>query len=215
MALHAVDTLAVSDSLVREFTRQAAFDYKRELVQQETNYLDQFLRWLGNLFGDTFGTIEHDSNFEFLWWIGGAVALALLLWWLQQSRFALFRKTGDGDELDYDVEIDNIHEIDFDARIAAARQAGNRREVCRLLYLQTLKHLADGELIDWRPFKTPSQYTREVNDPVMRKMTNAFLCVRYGNFEATDGLCQQMAQWQQQLVTLIPAHEDEKGGEQA
>ena len=109
----------------------------------------------------------------------------------------------------------NIHEIDFDTRIAAARQAGNRREVCRLLYLQTLKRLADAEMIDWRPFKTPSQYTREVTDPALREMTNAFLRVRYGNFEATDGLCQQMANWQSHLVALIPADEAEKGGVQA
>ena len=214
MAKALTDTIAVSDSLVREFVSQSAYDYKRELVQTETNYLDSFLGWLDEQFGRTASTVQYDRDYEIIWWILGAIVLALLLWWLQQARFDLFKR-GDGDDkLDYDVQLDNIHEIDFETSLAEARRKGDYRQVCRLLYLQTLKRLSDGKVIDWQPFKTPSQYAREVANPTMRTMTNAFLRVRYGNFEATDGLCSQMAGWQQQLLADVAASEETKGGEQ-
>lgn len=208
-----IDTLSVSQSMVDAFTRQAAYDYKRELVHTETNYLDEFLRWLEDLFSNE-ANAAMDVSWSTVWWLATMTLLVLLLaWWLYRTRFALFAGRDDGEELDYEVQIDNIHEIDYEERLAAARQRGDHREVCRLLYLQTLKRLADGGLIDWRPFKTPSQYNREVNDPQMRAMTNAFLRVRYGNFDASEQLCAQMQEWQSHVVDLIPDSEQEKGGE--
>ena len=58
----------------------------------------------------------------------------------------------------------------------------------RLLYLQTLKQLSDAERIDWQLYKTPTQYLNEVRLPAFRQLTNHFLRVRYGNFEATEEL---------------------------
>ncbi len=218
MAKALTDTIAVSDSLVREFTSQTAYDYNRELVQTDTNYLDSFLQWLGELLdevlGRTVGEVQYNPNYYFIWWILGAIIVVLLTWWLLQSHFALFRRDDDTEKLDYDVQLDNIHEIDFDSSLAEARRNGDYRQVCRLLYLQTLKRLSDGQVIDWQPFKTPSQYAREVADPNMRAMTNAFLCVRYGNFQATDGLCHQMAGWQDQLLASVAATAEKRGGEQ-
>lgn len=207
-----VDTLSVSQSMVDAFTQQPAYDYKRELVHTETNYLDEFLRWLEELFS-TEANAASNVNWNTAWWLVAMTVLVLLLfWWLYRTRFALFAGRDDGEELEYEVEIDNIHEIDYEGRLATARQSGDHREVCRLLYLQTLKKLADGGLIDWRPFKTPSQYNREVNDPQMHAMTNAFLRVRYGNFDASEQLCAQMQEWQRHVVDLIPGSEQEKGG---
>ncbi|MBR6284522.1 MAG: DUF4129 domain-containing protein [Muribaculaceae bacterium] len=218
MAQQLTDTIAVSESLVREFTRQAAYDYNRELVNEETNYLERFFQWIEELFSRSYGaTTEHtvQSWINVFCWIAAIVLLLGVAWWLYKSRVSLFGSSDDDDSLDYDVTLDNIHEIDFDARLAEARQRGNLREVCRLLYLQTLKRLADGALIDWRPFKTPSQYTRELPNEHLRALTNAFLRVRYGNFEATEALCRNMEQWQQQIVALIPTTNanEEKGGE--
>ena len=69
----------------------------------------------------------------------------------------------------------------------------------RLLYLQTLKRLSDEKRIDWQPYKTPTQYINEVRIPVFRQLTNHFLRVRYGNFEATEELFNSMKSLQEEI----------------
>ena len=83
---------------------------------------------------------------------------------------------------------DTIYGVDFAERIADALARTDYREAVRLLYLQTLKQLSDGKRIDWQLYKTPTQYIYEVRLPAFRQMTNHFLRVRYGNFEATETL---------------------------
>lgn len=73
------------------------------------------------------------------------------------------------------------------------------REAVRLLYLQTLKRLSDEKRIDWQPYKTPTQYINEVRIPVFRQLTNHFLRVRYGNFEATEELFNSMKSLQEEI----------------
>ena len=90
--------------------------------------------------------------------------------------------------LSYTVEEDTIYGVDFPGGIAEALSRQNYREAVRLLYLQTLKQLSDAERIDWQLYKTPTQYINEVRLPAFRQLTNHFLRVRYGNFEATEEL---------------------------
>lgn len=69
----------------------------------------------------------------------------------------------------------------------------------RLLYLQTLKQLSDEKRIDWQLYKTPTQYVYEVRMPAFRQLTNHFLRVRYGNFEATEALFHVMQSLQEEV----------------
>ena len=64
--------------------------------------------------------------------------------------------------LAYDAAAENIHEVDFTARLAEAEAAGNLRLAVRLGYLQLLKQLADGGFIDWRLNKTNRAYLAEL-----------------------------------------------------
>ena len=98
---------------------------------------------------------------------------------------------------------DTIYGVDFAERIADALARTDYREAVRLLYLQTLKQLSDGKRIDWQLYKTPTQYIYEVRLPAFRQMTNHFLRVRYGNFEATETLFHAMRDLQKEV---------EKGG---
>jgi len=71
----------------------------------------------------------------------------------------------------------------------------------RLVYLQTLKHLSDFRCIDWQTYKTPTEYLYEmkrkgVSDD-FRQLTNRFLMVRYGNFEATESTYETVKNLQQ------------------
>ena len=121
--------------------------------------------------------------------------------WKKNPR--LFRRADDDGSPDYDVEEDTIYGIDFDAEIDQAFQQHDYRQAVRLLYLQTLKQLSDAGRIDWQPSKTPMQYARQMNDAAFRELSNHFIRVRYGNFEATEPLFQQMRQLQQSIVNSL------------
>ena len=92
-----------------------------------------------------------------------------------------------------------ISGVDFPGGIAEALSRQNYREAVRLLYLQTLKQLSDAERIDWQLYKTPTQYINEVRLPAFRQLTNHFLRVRYGNFEATEELFRVMQALQEEI----------------
>ena len=97
------------------------------------------------------------------------------------------------------ILIDTIYGVDFSGGIADALSRSDYREAVRLLYLQTLKRLSDEKRIDWQPYKTPTQYINEVRIPVFRQLTNHFLRVRYGNFEATEELFNSMKSLQEEI----------------
>ena len=94
--------------------------------------------------------------------------------------------------LPYAVEEDTIYGVDFARGIADALSRSDYREAVRLLYLQTLKQLSDEKRIDWQLYKTPTQYVYEVRMPAFRQLTNHFLRVRYGNFEALFHVMQSL-----------------------
>ena len=99
----------------------------------------------------------------------------------------------------YAVEEDTIYGVDFARGIADALSRSDYREAVRLLYLQTLKQLSDEKRIDWQLYKTPTQYVYEVRMPAFRQLTNHFLRVRYGNFEATEALFHVMRSLQEEV----------------
>ena len=126
------------------------------------------------------------------------VVLGVIAWYLWRNHPGLFRRQ-EQVEAAYDDTEDTIYGIDFDTTIAQALTREDYREAIRLRYLQTLKALTDANIIDWQPFKTPTQYVRELSSSSLcsgdavakaafRTLTSHFLRVRYGNFSATRQL---------------------------
>ena len=70
----------------------------------------------------------------------------------------------------------------------------------RLVYLQTLKYLEDEGKIEWQASKTPSQYVRQMNMPAFTKLSRHFINVRYGNFEATSEVYNQVTMLQSEIM---------------
>ena len=109
--------------------------------------------------------------------------------------------------LDYDVEEDTIYGVNFEADIKQALQASDYRQAVRLRYLQTLKYLEDEGKIDWQPSKTPSQYVRQVNMPAFTTLSRHFINVRYGNYEVTAELYEQVKALQDEIMKGGGSHE--------
>ncbi|MDR0938002.1 MAG: DUF4129 domain-containing protein [Mediterranea sp.] len=196
------DTLTRDTTLIATWQSDASYDYNRELMAPRLNIFE----WLSRTFFDTlrslFGSRFADEYGYGIMLCVGIVIFALIAWFVYKKNPGMFmrdRKRG----LDYSVDEDTIYGVDFGKAIAEALKRQNFREATRLLYLQTLKQLSDGNHIDWQPYKTPTEYLREVRHPDFRALTNHFLRVRYGNFEATEELFHAMTAAQRELNTAL------------
>ena len=109
-------------------------------------------------------TVNTGSTANFwntLFWIlviGGF--LALLVWFLSSGNISMFRRTSQlksitGDEVEAEEDIFNL---DYEREINLAINEGNYRVAVRLLYLQTLKELAERNIIRYSHEKTNSDY---------------------------------------------------------
>jgi hypothetical protein len=80
---------------------------------------------------------------------------------------------------------EDIHAIDFDRAIQDAIDTRNFRMAVRLLYLQSLKNLADRGLINWQLNKTNIAYVHELDNhefqQTFRDLTFQFEINWYGD----------------------------------
>jgi len=145
-----------------------------------------------------------------------AVVAKILLWGFCIFAFiyAILKFTGmDGiglftgnkkqDGLDYEVTEDDIYAINFTEAIADAVGQHNFRLAIRLLYLQTLRRLADRELIRWKPDKTNDVYAQELaGGPLYNDftwLTRAYDYAWYGDFPVHE---EQFTEVQQHFQTF-------------
>ena len=201
------DTLVIDTAQIARWQSQPDFEYSRELADDGMTFSDWLLMKLGRLLDAFFDSSSGSAAVRWTLIFIAVAALVLAVWYLWCYQPWLFHRqetlVQDGDEA-----VDNIYGVDFDAALAQALAAENYREAIRVVYLQTLKALADARLIDWQPFKTPSQYVHELAParpssapsasgplcsggaaaPAFRSLTAHFLRVRYGNFPATRAL---------------------------
>lgn len=182
---HPIDTLYMDSEMLDDLASKDEFNYSRELVHKESESIMDYLeRWLRQLF-------YNDTDYQFLKeygeWIVGIVLFVVLVVavfiYLKNHPELFDKKLKDGN-LDYQVGVDSIYGVDFDAMLQLARNNGDYNEVVRLVYLQTLRMLNDKEIIKWKLYKTPTQYTREYGNRDFRDFTNMFLRVRYGGHVA-------------------------------
>lgn len=196
------DTLSCDTARLAHWQNNPLYDYNRELQTPDMDlygWLDsQLMKLLSRIFGSRFA---HDYSEVILITIF-VVIVVLLVWFIYKKRPELFMRSGKK-RIAYTIHEDTIYGVDFEAEITAALSRENYREAIRLLYLQTLKFMSDAGTIDWQLFKTPTQYIYEVKPEELRerfrRLTTHFLRVRYGNFEATRSLFDEMEALQTEI----------------
>lgn len=197
------DTLVCDTAQIAAWQSDSAYAYNRELIAPEINILGWINNWFGEILRKIFGSHFADQYSELILICIAILLLCLIIWFVYKKNPRVFMRSGKS-ALPYTVEEDTIYGVDFPGGIADALSRQDYREAVRLLYLQTLKQLSDAERIDWQLYKTPTQYLYEVRLPAFRQLTNHFLRVRYGNFEATEALFHTMQSLQEEI---------KKGGE--
>lgn len=192
------DTLVCDTVQIAVWQSDSAFDYNRDLISPEVNVLEWISRWFGRFLQKILGS-DFTREYSDMVLIGIAILLLVsVIWFLYKKRPELFMRSRKNALL-YEVTEDTIYGVDFRAGIASALARHDYREAVRLLYLQTLKQLSDLGTIDWQPYKTPTQYIHEVRSSAFSQLTNHFMRVRYGNFEATESLFHEMQALQEQV----------------
>lgn len=202
------DTLVCDTARIAWWHSQPAYDYNRELITPEIDVFRWLSMQMAKLLSAIFGSQFAEEYTGLVLICLAAVIIVFLLWVLYRKRPELFMRSSRQVKVAYSVEQDTIYGIDFQQRIAEAIARRDYREAVRLLYLQTLKRLSDAEKINWQLYKTPTEYIYELKPESLRtpfrELTNRFLRVRYGNFEATDSLFHEMEELQNAV---------QKGGE--
>lgn len=196
----ASDTLCVDSARIAVWQEDGRYDYDREIVGGNENLLEWIASVVSRWLNKTFGTVLSDDVVYYVLVVLGAVVVVALGWLLWKKRFKLFYGKGDDGMLDYEVVEDTIYGVDFDADLREALDNEDYRQAIRLLYLQTLLYLQETGKIDWQPSKTPTQYMRQVGLPAFSQLTNIFVQVRYGNFDASEVLFRQMKALQETVI---------------
>jgi len=190
---------------MESYRKQAVFQYK-ELGAPPLNLWDRFWEWVWQWIRRFFrvkgtGLVV---NYGLLVLAIGAIVFCIYKV-MGMNRMGMFGRRDR--PLDYSVEEEDIHTIDFTKAINDAIATGNYFVAIRLLYLQSLKLLSDKQLIEWEPGKTNAIYVRELKahpqQQQFAQLTNIFDYVWYGkrslNNEQFTEVQSSFHQFQQQL----------------
>jgi hypothetical protein len=172
-----------SQERLDDYRNDRDYRYDRDSPPPQ-NPLAKFWQWLLRKLSDFFVSKSFDSFWQYVI-LGVVAALALWLIWKAEFIKGLFvPQSKNQDDLDYETLTENIHELNFGELLENARSQHNYRLAVRYLYLQTLKKMADAELISWQPNKTNRMYANELTSSPTRlsfqNITRQFEYVWYG-----------------------------------
>lgn len=210
------DTLVLDTARLQVWRQDGDYDYSRELVPSQTSLMEWLSRQFSKVMRSIFGSDFYQEYGDAMWILIGLIAVLAIFLFLFYKHPELFGRSGKVKQADYEVTEDTIYGVDFQQEIEKAMARKDYREVLRLTYLQTLKTLSDNHRIEWQAFKTPTQYTYEFRQADFRKMTNLFVRVRYGGFEATEAMIEEIHSYQQSVDNSITSSlSDDKNNQNA
>ncbi len=175
------------ESALNEIREDGDFDYM-EVKQVETYSLwDRFWNWIWEWYDRIFSDSTYSTTFKTIMYIlCGAIIIYVVLKLAGIDARGVFYGKSAKREIQSEVLEENIHEIDFNTRIAQAVESQNFREAIRLHYLKNLKILSDQNLIDWKLNKTNHDYEVEIKDESIKapfsRITYLYDNICYGDF---------------------------------
>ena len=197
--MHTTDTLLYDTAKIARYQADSHFDYNSQLVHKNFNLYEIVINWFRELMQRFFGSVIADKYSGTILAVIFVLFILLLIFVVYKKRPELFYR--EKKFMKYNVEEETIYGVDFNSEIDNALSRKDYQLAVRLVYLQTLKHLSDFRCIDWQTYKTPTEYLYEMKrkgvSDEFRQLTNRFLMVRYGNFEATESTYEMVKNLQQ------------------
>lgn len=150
----------------------SSFDYEVQPVGK--SMWARFMEWLsrllnGSMLQDDDGSTSTAGYFWYVIAIIVILGVAYFIAWAilgKKGRWIFGR--GKKQISVYDVNAEDIHEMDFATLIQRTRMEGNYRLAVRYYYLWLLKKLSNKEIIAWHSDKTNSDYYYEIKDAALR-----------------------------------------------
>ena len=194
--VNAADTIVYNSAKIAEYQSNKKFDYSSYTVETDYGLWENIKNWLAKMLNYFF---ESDTATEIAGWLLIAILVTMVLlviYFIYKKRPELFSKEKRAPHT-YQVEKENIYTIDFEKEINMALNINDFRTAIRILYLQTIRFIADKNWIEWQIYKTATDYVYELKHTNIKTpfsdFTTKFLQVRYGNFIATreefDKMC--------------------------
>jgi hypothetical protein len=148
---------------MRDYKSDPQFQYER-ISEPPTSLWSRFWEWFWNKVGEIFSTGTGRNTLKIiLTLIASSIVVYFVIKLTGMNNTGLFGKASKAHPFGYSVSEEDIHSINFDAAIQEAVDHANFRLAVRLLYLQSLKNLADGGLIQWKINKTNIAYVQELS----------------------------------------------------
>jgi len=186
------------DSNIKVYAADEEFNYSVQRSKSDSMW-DRFWYWVYRNIAKMQANKYLGRFFELLLWIfciGAFVYAGFKLTGMNST--ALFSGDKKNDQLDYMLEEDNIYGINFSEAIQIAINERNFRLATRLLYLQSLRKLADAELITWKINKTNDVYLHELASSSYHEsfgfLTKAYEYAWYGEMPLNEALFKNIHQ---------------------
>ncbi|MES2732458.1 MAG: DUF4129 domain-containing protein [Bacteroidota bacterium] len=189
-----VDLRQFNPAKLKPYQQSDEFLYDRLPIVETHTAWDRFWMWMWSKFFRFLFTKQTAVFWKWGLYLLCAVVVCYVILKLTQTDLrSIFGKKAESAP-DYETADENIHELDFDTLIAEAIARQHYSRAVRLFYLQSLKHLTDRHLIDWRINKTNHDYLNELNKnqpnspmvPTFHHLTSLFEYICYGNFTVSQ-----------------------------
>lgn len=182
-----VETRSFSSGRIDSIRSLAAYDYETARFSP-VDFMDAVLAWLWyNLFKHLFNP-RFESLWELLIYFLAFLALVYIIRRFLQSEFSTLFYTKDKNPPDVSaITEDDIHALPLEKLLEESISKQRYRDAVRLLYLISLKHLADHGVVLWRTGKTNHEYNSEIKNESLKNqfsmLTRVYEYVWYGDFE--------------------------------
>ncbi len=121
--------------------------------------------------------------------IACAIGLVIFLLLKNNIRWLFYGKSASA-PLDFTESIEDIHEINFEQRIADEVSKRDFRKAIRLHFLKVIKELSEQKLINWQLDKTNTDYSRELRNSKYSKefeeLSRLYEYIWYGDFKLDE-----------------------------
>ena len=184
-----VRAIQYNSKTYKQFKKDKIYDYNNSKVKGYSSFWEMLRSELRRFFYNYFKLDLTEKQIKTVLWIVVAVVvviLFLIFYFFRPSFFYINKKK----KIDFNVENEDIHDLDFERLIKEALKWGHYADAIRWNYLQILKALHTQKLISWDAHKTVIEYVYELKRPGMKpsfkEASQQFLYYRYGNFEASQ-----------------------------
>lgn len=154
-------------------------------------FWEKFMMWVMSKLAKFLQTKSGSYSMTVIKIILCITVIGLVIWMLLKNniRSVFYGRSASNSPLFTEID-ENIHEIDFDKRIAEEMAKGDFRKAIRFLFLKIINELNKHNLINWQLDKTNADYNKELKNTSYSKdfkeLSRLYEYIWYGDFKLDE-----------------------------